>query len=42
MSFLFYVGTTPYEAPEGDEVDFFFEGGYSAPEGDGVDFDFDA
>ena len=40
MSFLFYVGTPAYEAPEGDEVDFFFEGGYSAPEGGDVDFIF--
>jgi len=42
MTFLFYVGGGIYIVPEGDEVDFMFEGGYSAPEGDGVDFDFDA
>jgi len=41
MTFLFYVGPAPYVAPEGDEVDFIFEGGYVAPEGDGVDFIFD-
>jgi len=42
MTFLFYVGSEPYEVPEGDAVDFMFEGGYSAPEGGDVDFDFDA
>jgi len=41
MTFLFFVGTTPYSPPEGDEVDFLFEGGYAAPEGDDVDFIFD-
>ncbi len=41
MTFLFYVGVTPYEAPEGDEVDFLFEGGYAAPDGGDVDFIFD-
>ena len=29
-----------YEAPEGDAVDFDFEGGYSPPAGDDVDFEF--
>ena len=41
MAILFYFATAPYSPPEGDMVDFEFEGGYSAPEGDGVDFDFD-
>ena len=40
MSFLFYAGSTAYAPPEGDEVDFLFEGDYSEPEGDSVDFDF--
>ena len=40
MTFLFYVGTTAYSPPEGEQVDFLFEGGYSAPEGDTVDFIF--
>lgn len=30
----------PYSPPEGDEVDFQFEGGYTPPEGDDVDFNF--
>ena len=42
MTFLFHVGTAPYEAPEGDAVDFAFTGGYTPPAGGTVDFDFDA
>lgn len=41
MTFLFHVAAAPYIVPEGDDVDFLFEGGYSVPDGDGVDFDFD-
>ena len=41
MPILFYFKTAPYSPPEGDSVDFQFQGGYSAPSGDSVDFDFD-
>ena len=42
MTFLFHVASSPYEPPEGGDVDFMFEGGYTPPGGGDVDFDFDA
>jgi len=42
MPLLIVVHKPEYNPPQGDNVDFNFEGGYTPPDDDKVDFDFDA